>query len=128
VKPNRTEYDSAFVANLAGEEAVPREKLVALLDGRQHTYSPSPRDAFLSERVGWSDPRFTLATEPCAKVGSLQPNSVPFRGHLDHSVVRNLFSFGHLLDREGEREVTDRVLCVFHAPVTFPLCKFANGH
>ena len=30
---NRTEYDSAFVANLAGEEAVPREKLVALLDG-----------------------------------------------------------------------------------------------
>ena len=23
--------------------------------------------------MGWSDPRFTLATEPCAKVGSLQP-------------------------------------------------------
>jgi hypothetical protein len=26
--------------------------------------------------LGWSDPRFTLGTEPCAKVGSLQPNSV----------------------------------------------------
>jgi hypothetical protein len=24
--------------------------------------------------LGWSDPRFTLGTEPCAKVGSLQPN------------------------------------------------------
>jgi hypothetical protein len=53
---------------------------------------------------GWSDPRFTLATEPCAKVGSLQPNTVPFRVHLAHAVVRNLFSFGHLLDRDGERE------------------------
>jgi hypothetical protein len=26
--------------------------------------------------LGWSDPRLTLGTEPCAKVGSLQPNSV----------------------------------------------------
>ena len=26
--------------------------------------------------LGWSDPRVTLATEPCAKVGSLQPNTV----------------------------------------------------
>jgi hypothetical protein len=30
---NRTEHDSAFVANLAGEESVLREKLVALLGG-----------------------------------------------------------------------------------------------
>jgi len=30
---NRTEDDSAFVANLAGEESVLREKLVALLGG-----------------------------------------------------------------------------------------------
>jgi hypothetical protein len=30
---NRTEHDSAFVANLAGEESVLREKLVAPLDG-----------------------------------------------------------------------------------------------
>jgi hypothetical protein len=29
---NRTEHDSAFVANLAGEESILREKLVALLD------------------------------------------------------------------------------------------------
>jgi len=26
--------------------------------------------------LGWSDPRFTLGTELCAKVGSLQPNTV----------------------------------------------------
>jgi hypothetical protein len=30
---NRTEHDSAFVANLAGEESVVLEKVVALLDG-----------------------------------------------------------------------------------------------
>ena len=30
---NRTEYVSAFVANLKGKESVLREKLVALLDG-----------------------------------------------------------------------------------------------
>ena len=37
-------------------------------------------------------------------MGSLQPNSVPFRGHMNRFVVRNLFAFGHLLDRVGERE------------------------
>src|ERR1700686_1624142 len=26
--------------------------------------------------LGWSDPRLTLGTEPCARVGSLPPNSV----------------------------------------------------
>jgi len=26
--------------------------------------------------LGWSDPRVTLGTEPCPKVGSLQPNKV----------------------------------------------------
>jgi hypothetical protein len=30
---NRTEYDSAFVANVPGEASVLREKLVAFLDG-----------------------------------------------------------------------------------------------
>ena len=30
---NRTEYDSAFVVNVAGEASVVREKLVAFLDG-----------------------------------------------------------------------------------------------
>jgi hypothetical protein len=54
--------------------------------------------------LGWSDPRFTLGTEPCAKVGSLQPNSVPFHGHPAHSVVRNSLLLGHLLARQGERE------------------------
>jgi hypothetical protein len=54
--------------------------------------------------LGWSDPRLTLATEPCAKVGSLQPNSVPFRAHSAHFVIRNFLSFGHLFDPHGERE------------------------
>ncbi len=54
--------------------------------------------------LGWSDPRFTLGTESCTKVGSLQPNSVPFRGHFAHSVVRNSLLPGHLLVRQGERE------------------------
>jgi hypothetical protein len=30
---NRTEYDSAFVANFTSEESIFREQLVALLDG-----------------------------------------------------------------------------------------------
>src|SRR5260370_39507543 len=38
------------------------------------------------------------------KVGSLQPNSVPFRGHFAHSVVRNSLLLGHLLARQVERE------------------------
>jgi hypothetical protein len=50
--------------------------------------------------LGWRDRHGFRGNE----VGSLQPNSVPSRGHIDHSVVRNLFAFGHLLDREGERE------------------------
>ncbi len=70
---NRTEHDSAGVANFPSEQSVLSEKLVALLDGEQHIYSPSRRGVLRRERLGWSDPRFTLATEPCAKVGSLQP-------------------------------------------------------
>ena len=59
---NRTEHDSAGVANLAGEASILREKLVTLLDGEQHSYSLSPRESLLSERVGWSDPRSFFAT------------------------------------------------------------------
>jgi len=70
--------------------------------------------------VGWSDPRVTLAREPCAKVGSLQPNTVPLRGQTDCLAVRNCFSFGQLLERQVNARVTDWVICVFHAPVTFP--------
>ena len=54
--------------------------------------------------LSWSDPRFTLGTEPCTKVGSLQPNTVPFRGHFAHSVVCDSLLPGHLLVRQGERE------------------------
>ncbi len=54
--------------------------------------------------LSWSDPRFTLGTEPCTKVGSLQPNTVPFRGHFAHSAVHNSLLSGHLLVRQGESE------------------------
>ena len=54
--------------------------------------------------LGWSDPRLTLATESCAKVGSRQHNSVPFRVHPAHSVVRNFLLPRLLLGRQGERE------------------------
>jgi len=54
--------------------------------------------------LGWSDPRLTLGTEPCAKVASLQPNTAPSRIQFDLSVVRNFLSFGHLLDRQDNRE------------------------
>jgi len=56
------------------------------------------------DRLGWSDPCGLLATHKWQKVGSGQPNTHPFRGHLEHSVVRNFRSVGHLLDRQGERE------------------------
>ena len=57
-----------------------------------------------SDWLGWSDPCGLLATHKWQKVGSLQPNTQPSRGHLEHSVVRNFRSVGHLLDRQGERE------------------------
>ena len=63
--------------------------------------TPRTKRSFL---LGWSDPRLTLATEPCAKVGSLQPNSALFRGHFVHSVVRKSLLPGHLLHRQGDRE------------------------
>ena len=54
--------------------------------------------------LGWSDPRGFFATSKWRKVGSLQPNSEPLRVQIELSVVRNLFSFEHLLDRDSERE------------------------
>src|SRR6266568_510960 len=54
--------------------------------------------------VELSDPRFTLGTEPCTKVGSLQLNTVPFRGHFAHSAVHNSLLSEHLLVRQGESE------------------------
>ncbi len=50
--------------------------------------------------LGWSDRHGSRGNE----VGSLQPNSVPLRVQIEPLVVRNLFSFGHLLDRKDERE------------------------
>jgi len=38
------------------------------------------------------------------RVGSLQPNSVPFRGHFVRSVVRKSLSLGHLFVLQVERE------------------------
>src|SRR5437870_4693242 len=63
---------------------------------RHHT----PSFAACFPLVVWSDRHGFRGNE----VGSLQPNSVPFRGHMNHFVVRNFFAFGHMLDRAGERE------------------------
>ncbi len=90
---NSPEHSTARVANLADEASVIREKLVALLDVKQHSYPPLPRGAIFNERLGWSDPRITLATEPCAKVGSLQPNTAPGRVQIERSAMLNSFPF-----------------------------------
>ena len=65
-------------------------------------FSPRPR----APKGSWAGATHEslLGTEPCAKVGSLQPNSVPFRVHSAHSVPRNFLSLRDLLGRHGERE------------------------
>ena len=71
-----------------------------------HLLRPNSRRARTkgSFLMGWSDPRFTLGTEPCTKVGSLQPISLPFRVHPAHFVPRKFLSFRDLLGHQGERE------------------------
>jgi hypothetical protein len=73
--------------------------------------------------LGWSAPRLTLGTEPCARVDRSSPTRCFARGQIDRRVVRNRLSTWHLLDRQGDREVTDMVICVSHAPVTLSRCK-----
>jgi len=65
--------------------------------------SPRPETRLSKNVWAGGTPRF-FRHEQVAKSGVLQPNSVPFRGHMNRFVVRNLFAFGHLLDRVGERE------------------------
>jgi hypothetical protein len=69
---------------------------------------------------GWSDPRLTLGTEPCAKVGSLQLNSVFARGQIDRRAMRNLVYLGHLFERQGDREGDGNgdlcLSCTLHLP------------
>jgi hypothetical protein len=69
--------------------------------------------------LGWSDPRLTLGTEPCAKVGS----SSPTRSHSAAilcilSCVTSTPSGTCSIAKVGAK-VTDRVICVFHVRVTF---------
>ena len=73
-------------------------------------------------RWAGATPRIILGTEPCPKVGSLQPNMVPRRGQIDLRAMPKLFSFGHLLEQQGDRGVTDTVICVIRAPVTLRRC------
>jgi hypothetical protein len=73
--------------------------------------------------LGWSDPRFTLGTEPCAKVGSLQPNSVPLRVHPAILSRATSSPFGISSVATVNAKVTDRVICVFYPAVTFQRCK-----
>jgi len=71
--------------------------------------------------VGWSDPRIDLATEPCAKVGSppAQQRVLP-ASKLIVAPCATSCSVGICSIAEVNAKVTDRVICVFHAPVTFP--------
>jgi len=71
------------------------------LCGRVAEYTP--RNGRFWTLDGRRRPRLTLGTEPCAKVGSLQSNTVPSRIQFDLSAVRNFLLFGYLLDRQGER-------------------------
>jgi len=89
---NSTEHDSAFVANFASEESVIREKLVALLDGQQHPYSPSPRDALLEERVGWSDPAVFSPRASGEKWGRSSPLRSFARAQIECRAARILCS------------------------------------
>ena len=70
--------------------------------------------------VGLERPTTHLGMESRAKVGSLQPNTVPIRGHFDRSGLRNFFSFGQLLegshDREGDGYGDLRLSCTSHLP------------
>jgi len=54
--------------------------------------------------VGWSDPGITLPTEPCTKVGSLQPNTMFARVQIDRRALRNLLFLERLPDRQGDYE------------------------
>ena len=87
-----------------------------------HLLRPNSRRAHRGKFLCWAGATHEslLGTEPCAKVGSLQPNSVPFRGHFAHSVVRNSLLLGHLLARQGEREGDGQgeqtLSCTVHLP------------
>jgi hypothetical protein len=72
--------------------------------------------------LGWSDPRLTLGTEPCAKVGSLQLG-VLRAAKLIVAQYATACPLGAYSIAKVTARVTDLVICVFHAPVTFPRCK-----
>ena len=76
--------------------------------------------------LGWSDPRVTLGTQSCAKVGSLQPNSVPFHGILSILSCATSSPSGTCPITEVNAKVTIGVICVFHAPVTFQPCEWRS--
>ena len=74
--------------------------------------------------LGWSDPRFTLATEPCAKVGSLQPTPVfcPCPKSTDEGNASSVLPSSPFSE-EVNRMLNHRVNRVFQAPFTIPRQK-----
>jgi hypothetical protein len=82
--------------------------------------TPRTKRIFL---LGWSDPRLTLATEPCAKVGL---SSLTRRHSAAILPILSCATSSCLaicsLARVNAR-VTDKVICAFHAPVTFSRCR-----
>jgi hypothetical protein len=74
--------------------------------------------------LGWSDPRLTLGTEPCAKVGSLQPTPVFARVQNQRTrETQPQCSLQCPLTEKMNGTVNRNVNRVFHAPFTFPRQK-----
>jgi hypothetical protein len=73
--------------------------------------------------LGGSDPRVTLATEACAKVGRCSPTRCFAHAQIDRRAVRTSCSLSICLIAKVTARVTHVVICVFHAPVTFPGCE-----
>jgi len=65
------------------------------------------------KRVGWSDPTQLLGTPRAQEVGSLQPTCLSVRGQTPWHLTRITFFLFHLLQRQGEREASEMVNCVF---------------
>jgi hypothetical protein len=120
---NSTEHHSAFVADFPGEASVLREKLVTSLDGQQHPNSPSAPDALLGERVGWSDPAVFSPRESGEKWGRSSPTRCHSEAILTIPSCATSSPSGTCSIGKVNARVTHRVICVFHAPVTFPRCN-----
>jgi hypothetical protein len=64
----------------------------------------SPRSRAPKGSWAGATPSITLGTEPCPKVGRSSPSRCFARVQIDRRAMCNFLSFGHLPNRQGERE------------------------